>query len=168
MSSRSTIFDSQTVWKTSSRRFLFRVFDAMVSRVLVAAGTEVVRYPLPRILLYKAPLSRWGDRGFQASRHIAPSLRLFVSNSLTAYHRSFLSKIVFATSVIGSPSFTLFFLQCSFFYRYFLSCPFLSHHQFYFVIINFKIIGHGNPDNNLESSSVTLTASYNITHKNVF
>jgi hypothetical protein len=33
--------------------------------------------------------------------HIAPSLRVFVPNSLTAYHLSFLPRSVLATSVIG-------------------------------------------------------------------
>jgi hypothetical protein len=65
----SVIFDSRTVYKTSSRSVLFLVFDATASSILLAAGTEVVRYPLPRKLLLEAPLSRW-SRGFQASRHI--------------------------------------------------------------------------------------------------
>jgi hypothetical protein len=35
---------------------------------------------------------------FQAFRHTAPSLRLFLPNSLTVYHQSFSSDAVLATS----------------------------------------------------------------------
>jgi hypothetical protein len=33
---------------------------------------------------------------------------------------------------------------------------FLIHKQFYFVTSNLKIIGHGNPDNNLESHFIKI------------
>jgi hypothetical protein len=32
----------------------------------------------------------------------------------------------------------------------------LQHVQFYFVVSGYKIIGHGNPDNNLESLCICL------------
>jgi hypothetical protein len=33
----------------------------------------------------------------------------------------------------------------------------LQHARFYFAVCDLKIIGHGNPDNNLESHSTTST-----------
>jgi len=35
-----------------------------------------------------------------------------------------------------------------------LSYTFIFRKQFYFVVSGLKIIGHGNPDNNLESSCI--------------
>jgi hypothetical protein len=37
-----------------------------------------------------------------------------------------------------------------------LSYTFIFHKQFYFVVSGLKIIGHGNPDNNLESPCTSL------------
>jgi hypothetical protein len=50
---------------------------------LVSAETRLAK-PLPS---YSSPF-RLQYSGFQAARHTAPSLRLFVSNSLTASRRS--------------------------------------------------------------------------------
>jgi len=36
-----------------------------------------------------------------------------------------------------------------------LSYTFIFHKQFYFVVYGLKIIGHGNPDNNSESSCMS-------------
>lgn len=44
---------------------MFPVFDPTDSRVLVAAGTEVDRYPLPRKLLREPTLSRWRIAAFR-------------------------------------------------------------------------------------------------------
>jgi hypothetical protein len=42
------------------------------------------------------------QRCLQHIRHIAPSLRLFIPNSLTMCHRSFLPRFLFVTSPCGS------------------------------------------------------------------
>jgi hypothetical protein len=39
----------------------------------------------------------------------------------------------------------------------FLSYTFIFHKQFYFVVFGLKIVGHGNPDNNLESLCISIT-----------
>lgn len=75
----------------------------------------------------------WDRNEFKC--HTAPSSRLFIQNSLTVYHLSFLPRAVFATSVISLTFlpvacfffFFPFFLQCSLFHRYHCSLLKCNH-----------------------------------------
>jgi hypothetical protein len=71
--------------------------------------------------------------GFEASRHTTPSLRLFVPNSLTGCHLSFLSRALFATFFPQALYFLLLvfsFLRCSFhrYHRSILKCACPERH----------------------------------------
>jgi hypothetical protein len=43
-----------------------------------------------------------------------------------------------------------------------MSYTFIFHQQYYFVISGLKIIGHGNPDNNIESFWITGFLDFSI------
>jgi hypothetical protein len=75
-------------------------------------------------VLSEAPSGSWANCSSPASSHIAPSLRLFVSNILMVYHCSFLHE-GYAFTVCSRPclsSLVFFYLRCSFFHHSLLKC----------------------------------------------